>query len=86
VFGLLVENFIENELYDETVSLYEDSITKKNGQDCDEDVLIIVILCLVMGEPKRAEQRMYELSEMYLPVTAVSRPSSPPTKPKAQRT
>ena len=36
--------------------MYYDNIKAKNGVDCDEDVLIIVILYLLMGEPKRAEQ------------------------------
>jgi hypothetical protein len=49
VFGVLVESFLENELYDETISLYEDSIQSKKGVGCNEDVLIIVILCLVNG-------------------------------------
>lgn len=36
--------------------MYTDLIKSKNGADCDEHVLTIVILYLVMGEPKRAEQ------------------------------
>lgn len=42
--------------------MYEENIKIKNGVDCEENVLIIVILYLIMGEPKRAEQQMYELS------------------------
>jgi hypothetical protein len=55
VFGTLVESFLENELYDETIKIYKEDINKKNGVDCDEEVLIVVILYLVMGQPKRAE-------------------------------
>lgn len=36
--------------------MYYDFIKFKNGNDCDEHALTIVILYLVMGEPKRAEQ------------------------------
>lgn len=34
--------------------MYKELITSKNGLDCDEEVLIVVILCLLLGDPKRA--------------------------------
>jgi hypothetical protein len=50
-----VESFLENDLYDDTIKMYQGDINNKNGVGCDEEVLIIVILYLVMGQPKRAE-------------------------------
>jgi hypothetical protein len=35
--------------------MYTDNIKLKNGVDCDEHVLTIIILYLIIGEPKRAE-------------------------------
>lgn len=56
IFGIIIQSFLENELYEEAIQMYNDLIKSKNGADCDEHVLTIVILYLVMGEPKRAEQ------------------------------
>jgi len=36
VFGVIVENFIENNLYEEAIGMYKELISNKNGADCDE--------------------------------------------------
>ena len=44
-----MENFIENGLYDDAISMYKENIKMRNGEDCEENVLIIVILYILMG-------------------------------------
>lgn len=44
--------------------MYVENIKTKGGVDCDENILIIIILYIIMGDPKKAENQMYELSNM----------------------
>lgn len=46
-------------MYEEAIKMYYDQIKLKNGQDCDEEGLIILILLIVMGEIKRAHNEMF---------------------------
>lgn len=55
IFNLIVESFLENEMYEETIKMYYDHIKMKNGDDCDSEGLIIVIILLIMGQANRAE-------------------------------
>lgn len=56
IFTLIVETYLENDLIEESIKMYYENIKYKNGVDCDQEGLIIVILILVLGEPQRAEK------------------------------
>ena len=49
IFTLIVETYLENDLIEESIKMYYENIKYKNGVDCDQEGLIIVILILVLG-------------------------------------
>lgn len=46
--------------------MYIEEIKARGGVNCDQMGLIVLILILIQGEPKRADKEMYELSNMYI--------------------
>lgn len=41
-------------MYEDAIKMYYDYIKMKNGDDCDSEGLIIIILLLIMGQANRA--------------------------------
>lgn len=42
-------------MYEETIKMYYEDIQRKNGEACESEALIIVILYIVSGQVKKAE-------------------------------
>jgi hypothetical protein len=38
---------------------------RREGNDCEQMGLVVVILVLIQREPKRAEKKIYEIADMY---------------------
>lgn len=44
--------------------MYYEDIKMKNGDGCEQEALIILILHILMGDIKEAESSMFELSNL----------------------
>lgn len=54
-------------MYQETIKMYYEDIQRKNGDRCESEALIIIILHILEGELKMAETELFELGNMYKP-------------------
>lgn len=50
---------MDNAAYSGVEKLYLEEIARKEGKDCEQMGLIVLIMILIQREPKRAEKRMY---------------------------
>lgn len=57
---------MENGAFQGAEKLYQDEIVRREGKDCEQMGLVVVILVLIQREPKRAEKKMYEIADMYV--------------------
>lgn len=50
---------MENGAYEGIEKLYLEEIARREGKDCEQMGLIVLVIILIQREPKRAEKKMY---------------------------
>ena len=64
IFNQLIDIYMDNGAYQGVEKLYLEEITRREGKDCEQMGLIVLVIILIQREPKRAEKKMYEISDM----------------------
>ena len=56
LFYQIVQVYLENDLYPAVEKLYHDQIKYLNGNDCNQQALVVLLTILMEHEPIRAEK------------------------------